>query len=86
MRAWVLSYTRDVSHTIAATVTCYLFEASRSISPFMALSRYGAENGWLGSLAHSVSASGHLRARADQIGAALKTNGPLSERAGGVTV
>jgi hypothetical protein len=29
MRAWVLSYTRDVSHTIAATVTCYLFEASR---------------------------------------------------------
>jgi hypothetical protein len=50
-----------------------------AISPFMALSRYGAENGWLGSLAH-------LRARADQIGAALKTNGPLSERAGGVTV
>lgn len=29
MRAWVLSYTRDVSHTIAATVTRYLFEASR---------------------------------------------------------
>jgi hypothetical protein len=56
-----------------------------AISPFVALSRYGAENGWLGSLAHSVSASGHLRARADQIGAALKTNGPLSERAGGVT-